>query len=137
MSYKLLFIVAVFMHFSTIIYSQNTFEVLFQNPQDDRVLDIVEDIPGVFYAVGYSGYNSQPDSYKGLIYKLRSGTDTVSRRIVFSDTVTRLFKICKVQNHQFLLFGSISYPPIYEEKLMIIKIDSNIHYKRLRLHTDA
>lgn len=119
--------VSLLLLFSTTSYSQSAFEVLFQNSQDDRVLDIVEDMPGVFYAVGYSGYNNQPASYKGLIYKLRSAADTFSMRIVFSDTVTRLFKICKLQNHQFLLFGSISYPPSYEERLLIMKIDSNIN----------
>ncbi len=108
-------------------YSQSSFSVLFQHPQDERVLDIVEDLPGTFYAVGYAGYNNEPNAYKGLIYKIRSATDTLSRKVVFSDTVTRMFKICKAQNHQFLLFGSISYPPIYTEKLLIMKIDSNLN----------
>ncbi len=124
---RILYTTTLFLLFIAITCSQTAFEVLFQNPQEDCIVDIVEDIQGVFYAVGYSGYNNQPESYKGLIFKIRSATDTSSHRIVFSDTVTRFFKISKVENHQFLLFGTIAYPPLYEEKLLVMKIDSNLH----------
>ena len=118
--------------FFVIIYaqigcSQNAFKVLFQNPLDEWVSDIAEGANNTYYAVGGSGYNFQPWDFRGLAYRMRSSSDTLSRHISFNDTVTRFFKIVKDQGNDFLVIGTICNPPEYNERLLIAGMDTNLN----------
>jgi hypothetical protein len=107
-------------------HSQTGFQVIFQSPSDDYVQDIAEGVNNTYFAVGSYRSNLYPWNYIGLIYRIRSASDTFSRRLVFSDTVTRLFRIIKSGEHEFLLLGTICNPPEYTERLFIAKMDTNL-----------
>jgi hypothetical protein len=111
------------------VFSQNhsAYSILFKNPSDERPLDILEDTIGTFYAVGYAGYNNQPEQFRGLAYRIKSATDTLSKRIAFHDTVTRFFKIIPGPNDNFIILGTVSNPPNYDERLMIAFLDKNLN----------
>ena len=111
------------------VFSQNqsAYSVLFQNPADEMPLDIVEDSIGKFYAVGYAGYDDQPQGFRGLAYRVRSAMDTLSNRIAFHDTVTRFFKILPGPDNNFIILGTVSNPPNYDERLMVAFMDKNLH----------
>ncbi len=107
--------------------SQSAYSVLFQNPAEEMPLDIIEDSIGSFFAAGYAGYDSQPNQFRGLLYRIQSATDTMCRRVAFNDTVTRFFKILPRPDHNFTILGTISNPPEYSERLLFAVIDKNLN----------
>lgn len=109
------------------VRSQCAYTVLFQNPSEEMPLDMVEDSTGIFYAVGYAGYDSKPWEFRGLAYRIASATDTMSRRISFQDTVTRFFKIISRSDQTFTILGTVSNPPDYHERLMVAFMDKNLN----------
>ncbi len=106
---------------------QSAYSILFMNPADEKPLDIVEDSIGIFYAIGNAGYANQPESFRGLVYRFKSPIDTISRRVAFHDTVVRFFKIISRQDEDFLILGTISNPPNYNERLLIAFLDKNLN----------
>jgi hypothetical protein len=108
-------------------HPQSAFKVLFQNPLDDYVGDMVEGANNTYYAVGCCGYNFEPWNFRGLVYRLRSEADTFSIRIAFSDTVTRFLRILNRGVNKFIILGAICNPPEYHERLLIAGMDTNLN----------
>lgn len=125
--YKVTLLTVLTFLFIPLGYTQSAFKVLFQNPSDDYLGDIAEGANNTYYAVGTSGYYYEPWNYRGLVYRLRSASDTFSKRIIFSDTVTRFFRILNHDINEFIVLGAICNPPKYQERLLIAGMDTNLN----------
>lgn len=126
---KILIISIAAIAISTILYSQSSFEITFSDPRTQNCWDITENTYGDFYGVGYIGERGMDSTHRGIIYKISSTGDTMTRTFMHGDTILRFEQMINCEDH-LIIVGTAAFPPDYYDNLMITKIDTglNMHW---------
>jgi len=109
--------------------AQSTFNLHFAHPEDDRFSNLIENSLGEIICIGtrnsnYLGYSD----YKGLIYKIGSTGDTISRTYRFADTAITFQSICENPDGSYLIIGTVFPPPYHDHLMMTMILDSGLNY---------
>jgi hypothetical protein len=113
--------------------AQSSFQILFSNPLNETISDLLEEDNGNFLAVGTRGNYFEPHTYRGLIIKITPEGDTISKTYTIADTIFMFYKISQTSDNHYLIFGTIANPPEYNHGLLVAKLDSDLNmlwYKR-------
>ncbi|MCD4725836.1 MAG: T9SS type A sorting domain-containing protein [Bacteroidales bacterium] len=115
------------------LISQPAFIIDISSEHNDYTGDLVEDSPGQYLIVGFSGNYWQPETYRSFIYRINSIGDTIGKHFYLPDTIFLFDKISKFQDDHYIVFGSCANAPEYNEDFMVMILDENletISYKR-------
>lgn len=88
---KFLFVTALIWN-TNLVFSQRTFEVLFESPFEERLADITEDSAGNYYGVGVQRRDNPFRSYP-ILWKINSEGDTISKIFYTSDSIAGFHSI--------------------------------------------
>jgi Secretion system C-terminal sorting domain len=116
------------------LQAQHSFEILHSTPVNEVIVDLLEEDSGDFLAVGYEGETWKPWEYKGLIIRISQQGDTVIKRYSIADTVFKFQRIVKNEDGGYFVFGAAAYPPEYKQKLLILKLNTNLDITWCKWH---
>lgn len=94
--------------------AQETFQLLFKNPNDERAQSMIENSNHEMLAVGSVG-----ESFFGLmgkegkIWKFKNQYDTLTRTYLFHDTACYFSNIMQLSNGNYHVFSIMYEPPLY------------------------
>jgi len=110
----------------TILSGQNTFQVLFSGPNtNDAGSKIIEDNDGNFLVVG-SFVRIESPTRQGMIWKISSAGDTISKIIGDNDSVIQLFYIKQLENNNYKIIGSIGATASSINKLLVLELNTSL-----------
>lgn len=114
--------------------AQNTYRIQFEHPEDDHFSNLIENNTGDIICVGSSNNNYLGYSdYKGLLYKIASDGDTLSRSYRFADTAVTFHSIHENPDGSYLIIGTAFPPPYHAHLMMTLILDSDLNYQSKRI----
>ena len=122
---SLLILVIFFMHLS-LLSGQNTFQVLFNGQNtNDAGSKIIEDNEGNFLIVG-SFVRVESPTRQGMIWKISSVGDTISKIIGNNDSVIELFYVIQLENNNYKIIGRIGASASSINKLLVLELNTSL-----------
>lgn len=129
-------ILIIFVFLYLIGNAQSTYRIQFNNPEDDRFSNLIENSKDEIICIGtrnsnYIGYSD----YKGLLYKITANGDTMSRTYRFADTAITFHSINENSDGSYLIIGTAFPPPYHDHLMMTMLLDSGFNYQSKRIFT--
>ena len=116
-----------FLTYVSLLSGQNTFQVLFNGPnKNDTGGMIIEDNEGNFLVVG-SFVRIESPTRQGMIWKISSTGDTISKIIGSNDSVIQLYYITQLENNNYKIIGAIGAAASSINKLLILELNTTLN----------
>ena len=121
MASKILMGIILMYSFGLHSFSQNTYQVLFQNPANEVVFDMMQSDNGKIIAIGKANIlDFYKYSNRGKIWQFSSPSDTLTKVFFFGDTACAFYHIEKAENNKYIILGEMYIPPLYDKTYLFI-----------------
>jgi len=120
--------------------AQNTYQILFKNPYNDRIYSMIENSNKEIIGVGISihSLSAYYASMTAKIWHINNQGDTLTKCFAFHDTTTAFFRISQLDNGNYLIVGNIFIPPDYSViKMMLLELNQDFEIVTRRLYSIA
>ena len=130
---------SLFLCFSA-INGQNTYHILFKNPNHDWINGMIENSDKQIIGVGFSihSLSAYYASMTPKIWRISDQGDTLTKSFTFSDTTLAFSRIIQLENGNYLIVGNVFIPPEYQvENLVLLELNQDFEIITRKLYSIA